>query len=138
MMQRSWWSRVWTIQEAGLAPQAGGRNPSAPVIVQCGSEEMPFELLSSGLHDFAMMHSSMFKKFPLNNIVFLDSIEVRQWARHWIEQGRSLDLMLTMHRVRSCGWFDPRDRIYGLYGIFKESRISLAAPDLSKTKQVLY
>lgn len=134
MICRNWWKRVWTIQEAVLAPQVGeGR-----IIARCGKAEIDFDNLTKGLIAFVGGHNIFATRYPLNAIVWIDNLGARLWPRTWLSGQEKMDVRALMHQIRACRSMDPRDRIYGLYGIFQDLRIQLPDISYSKTKEQIY
>ena len=134
LARRTWWQRVWTIQEATLAP-----NPQIllrETVVRCGKQEVPLDLLTGGIMKLASF-DAITDTTPINHHV---------WTEYLITHGLSRinksdiarNAYLMMHRNRACGVSDPKDRVYGFYGMLVEQGLQLPKPSYLKTVDEIY
>lgn len=124
LLSRDWWERVWVIQEA-----------SAPVnarTVQCGDSAIDWWgfITAAKFLSHAVIRPDLQDCFP--NVKPIDSVSMRR-ASHLeqlqkrVKTGKHLsDLPSTLANYRHYKATDPRDRVYALLGLTKESTQSLA------------
>jgi len=74
LSRRNWWRRVWTIQEAAMAPGPGY------LLVTSGAEEMPLEYIALGLYRCAMT-SSADEKYDFNNLIWTHALSAHYVPR---------------------------------------------------------
>ncbi len=97
------------------------------------------ECLIGALLTMDAWHSLAIESYPWNDMVWTQAL----MAHHMPSLGLSnspdtLDLATDMYRGRACDSFDPKDRIYGLYGIFQRSGLRLPPPSYLKSKSEIY
>lgn len=132
--RRNWWRRVWTIQEAALAPA-----PSwySPLLVSCGAEDIPLECLNVGL--MSALALSVVQKYSYNSMIWMTTLLAHSLPRLSLEYPeKRLEVGILMFRNRACNAADPRDRVYGLYGMLQEFGLKLPQPSYWKTKTDVY
>ncbi|RYP53977.1 hypothetical protein DL768_001127 [Monosporascus sp. mg162] len=139
ILRRNWWRRVWTIQETALAPISRWYSP-CPVLVNCGRFEMPLDTLSFALMDFSLFHDTYGGgAYPLNHTVWVHCLTSHSGKRMYISRPDGMILLdHLMFFSRACHAWDPRDRVYGLYGVIQQFGIKLSKPSSSKTKDEVY
>jgi hypothetical protein len=130
LLHRSWFRRIWTIQELILAKQA---------IVVCGSFQMSWVSFREGIAQAVSIidrdRPGFFKRmFP--GFTLLDALKIPILAFPYRTFGLPLSEVLRLVRVRECS--DPKDRVYALYGIFLQQDLRLPAPDYSKSARQIF
>ncbi|KKP07170.1 hypothetical protein THAR02_00706 [Trichoderma harzianum] len=115
LFKRSWFSRMWTIQEVALPPQQLVR-------VLCGSISLPWLYLAIALD---MLRASDYKWGDWHSAMRLQS-----------SNKRSLLEILLYGTEKKCT--DPKDRIFALFGLFQELDIIVPTPDYSETLGRIY
>jgi hypothetical protein len=121
LMRRPWWTRVWIIQELCLASHA---------MVICGNSSASWEAFTFGLAHCLDDEDSF---VPLQKFATYHSL-----ARTRLNLPNSSsrpDLLVLLSAFR---WFratDPRDKVYSLLGMAKESDI---LPDYKETVESCY
>jgi hypothetical protein len=146
--RRSWWSRIWCVQELSTAREA---------IFRCGNEEIDFKSLwaattfiqivyrrflsgvdglnanASGFHNSLWMLGA-FDLIPTNPIA-LRRITINN-------PGHSLlDLLITCHTWDEPSEFnatDPRDRVYALLGMATDDAARKIVPDYTASCEDAY
>ena len=122
---RSWWDRVWVMQEVVWAAQ--------DVTVMCGSRELSLETLFQS--SFAILEatrsSSEMNGSTLAGLVRASFVpQLRYWrARRMDALSVSLLDLLSLVRVRKSS--DPRDKIFGILNLLP-SEERPCKPDYSK------
>ncbi|EJT68896.1 hypothetical protein GGTG_13560 [Gaeumannomyces tritici R3-111a-1] len=136
MLHRSWWRRVWTIQESVLAPDSSWSS-MCPLLVNCGRFEMPMDCLAIALLDFSSSHKLYQEDtYIYNYTTWAYLVTCHLDRRAFSRSEPSLDLLLF--RCRACHVTEPKDRIYGLYGVLERLGIRLSEVDYNKTKEQVY
>lgn len=123
---------MWTIQESALAPSSG-LFAIKTTNVRYGTKEIPFDMLAGGISTLQFFEAFT-NAYPLNNFVW----SAYQIAHHQPRMQRNSDLdkrpHVMMFRNRACGVAEPKDRVYGVYGMLLEQGLKL--PDVSYAKTV--
>ncbi|KAL8856235.1 MAG: hypothetical protein Q9178_007152 [Gyalolechia marmorata] len=140
LFQRSWFGRLWTVQEVVL--------PSPrKVHVCCGSNVINWVFLLGAIDRLRLA------KYPwakLNDVVRVEKYlskmidsqrypEVRAILASMpgdIVRGPSVSHILTMARKKAST--DPRDKVYALLGVFQELEFDCIMPDYSKSTADVY
>jgi len=130
LLRRSWWRRVWTIQESVFIPTENWYNP-CPMLVNCGTLEMPLDCLSGALMQFSSEHQST---YMFNHTVWMHYLS----AHSRFTLSKNMELHGLMFRSRACQATDPRDKVYGLYGVLQHLGVELSPPDYTKTKDEVF
>lgn len=134
LFKRSWFSRMWTIQEVALPSQQLVR-------VLCGSISLPWlylaialDMLRASDYKWGDWHSAMRLQAHLSGLL----AEKREGsgAASQNSNKRSLLEILLYGTEKKCT--DPKDRIFALFGIFQELDIIVPAPDYSETLGRIY
>ncbi|KAI0098083.1 heterokaryon incompatibility protein-domain-containing protein [Nemania sp. FL0031] len=132
ILERPFWSRVWIIQEAVLAKELN---------LICGTKKLSWELVGEAVHCW----------FRLSDTAYLHNYSYGEWeAMNTISSGRPRLMMYLRNsgpsgsKLRTLVEFcidyqatDPRDKIYGLYGVASDSSV-LITPDYTKTVGEVY
>lgn len=122
-VQRTWWSRVWTVQEAILPPT---------VLVLCGSLEMQWQKIAKSRANW-MRHSSsccLAIKTKIQHSVGTNALGIlARWSRsiHAIESYRMprarnarVDLVEVLNTFSTRNAKDPRDKVYAFLGLLPQ------------------
>jgi hypothetical protein len=101
-------------------------------------DEVPFELLTGGLHDLASF-DALTDPYPINHFIWSYYLLAHDHPRpkHSFRDADS-GVNLIMYRNRTCGVSDPKDRVYGVYGILLEYGFNLRRPNYLKTVDRIY
>ena len=108
---RSWWDRVWVMQEVVWAAQDG--------IVMCGSRELSWEVLirnSYPIRQKAMSSSNMTETTLATLARSFFALELTYFRARRIN-AVSVSLLDLLHEVRVRKSTDPRDRIFGILNL---------------------
>lgn len=134
LFKRSWFSRMWTIQEVALPSQELVR-------VLCGSVSLPWlylaialDMLRASDYKWGDWHSAMRLQAHLSGL--LTEKREGNGAVSRSSNKRSLLEILLYGTEKKCT--DPKDRIFALFGIFQELDIIIPAPDYSETLGRIY
>lgn len=123
VFSRTWFERMWTLQEVVLATEC---------VVQCGSATLCWNTLC-GLDGYFM---SAGKDTRVNGPVQIYR-ELDRRLCNYRGQGYSADqdirISSLLRLAQEKSVTDPKDRIYALYGIFRSFGVNLPPPDYSKT-----
>ncbi|OCK81163.1 HET-domain-containing protein [Lepidopterella palustris CBS 459.81] len=113
LMTRTFFERLWVVQELTLANRLA--------ILQCGKDTVLWELFRRCISYLDQMPDLRSDK--LRELVFLH--------RHWgqSQHGAPLEWLLREHKSKACT--DPRDKVYGLMGIFPPEVAAAIHPDYS-------
>ncbi len=115
---RSWFTRMWTVQELSLGADA---------LIICGDSEMPWPRFQYSMTWLAQIEKTTTPD-TANDSQFLPRIHIYQRLRGIIQptlsphlvterqKDRRVSTMLALTHPLSS--WDPRDKIYGLYGCF--------------------
>lgn len=140
MLDATWSRRLWIVQESVL---------NCDMLMMCGPHEMPWTMLQDigllisesklarvlrigglGSHDF---NSGIISSWHM--------IRRMAWFRERFRAKR-LGMLDLMHLTNQMLCFDPRDRVYALYGVFRAIDASRSGPylkvDYNKTVAQVY
>ncbi|KAG8160863.1 hypothetical protein KVR01_009127 [Diaporthe batatas] len=115
LLARSWWSRIWVVQEVLLAKK---------FVLRCGDAEVPGEIMRGDVARLLLVARVDRVDIPRYSagVILLDHIGT------WKEKHYTLDELLFRYRARKAT--RPHDHIYGLLGIIpNEDRDLIGAPD---------
>ncbi|KAN0106852.1 HET domain containing protein [Hyaloscypha variabilis] len=124
LLDRSWWHRVWTVQESIL-----GRS----LRFYCGHRQICANSLfavakSYFKHRTSCCHDQLGVFRRTHTFPYLEALH----ALYQIRQTRNiykLQNLIASYRSRRCA--DPRDKIYGLLGLASGEEVNLIRPDYS-------
>ncbi|KAH8586894.1 heterokaryon incompatibility protein-domain-containing protein [Bisporella sp. PMI_857] len=137
LLRKSWWRRVWTVQESVLTPSSSWASLT-PVLVNCGNYEIPLECLSGFLLHFC----TAYNMFLHVSYIFNDSPWSTALTLHYphraVTASKKLNIHHLMFQIRICDATDQRDRVYGLYGILQNAGINLPKPSYHKTIKEIF
>jgi hypothetical protein len=107
LLGRPWFRRVWVIQEVAVASK---------VVLYCGSSFLLWDTLVDVCQNTCKSVTSMkLSPFGLGAVLFLGKIR-----RKTIE-GDKFGLLQALLMTRSFHASDPRDKLYAIYGLTKDS-----------------
>ncbi|KAI0131886.1 heterokaryon incompatibility protein-domain-containing protein [Xylariales sp. AK1849] len=111
MMQASWWSRIWTVQEACLPPQA---------TILWGPLRLHWEVVDRAADNMLRGHwpssISLWEIFPGGNTnPFTPAVVSLRSAREWVTD--DVDLIDRIWRFHYRQATDSRDKIYGIMAL---------------------
>ncbi|EXJ62883.1 hypothetical protein A1O7_03325 [Cladophialophora yegresii CBS 114405] len=149
--RRSWFYRIWTIQEAVL-----GR--SDRVIVGCGSAIVPWvHLVQLGLAMEVTAYSwdicARAMRLQTRLLASVLSLEQGAYEQQLFEsanilapsaqsapraEGYRSSLCLIFDEARDKLATNPKDKVFALYGILQELQFEMPQPDYKKTVQRIY
>ncbi|TGJ80515.1 hypothetical protein E0Z10_g8254 [Xylaria hypoxylon] len=136
LFERSWWHRVWTVQESILCPV---------LTFVCGPHQLPaeqafkvamcwFEHMYTCCQDtWNTILNSTAEQPGLGDVcTTLGTIEEMRASAEKYQFGT----ILSKFMARQC--FDPHDKIYGLLGIAREEEAAYIIPDYDKPIAQVY
>ncbi|KAK4450871.1 heterokaryon incompatibility protein-domain-containing protein [Podospora aff. communis PSN243] len=128
-----WWSRIWTVQECILPPNA---------TLLYGPVSMPWHLILTGIRNFCVHRNTCCEGVPGVRDMLNLQVETGTdlWELGLLVQGTiGLSLRELLPRFRHRGATDPRDKVYGLLalvdGLSGEKKIE---PDYTKSVVEVY
>jgi Heterokaryon incompatibility protein (HET) len=138
IMRKDWWTRIWVVQEAVLAPQA---------TIIYGRFKCPWEIFASAARCFRQHRLTCCSEYP-DGFQRPDTEIPRNFsrvvlgiegARHMWRDKQPITLLPLLWRFRSRKSLDPRDKVYSLLSLVKSwgSRPPIH-PDYSLTPEQLY
>lgn len=140
LFERSWFHRMWTIQEVTLST-------ADTIFLSCGEVIVPWiniilatDALMSGKYRWGRWKEAM----SLQRSLTLYLMTKRYTGVKEILDDNPGDLhndplvfnILIQAREKLSG--DPRDKVFALYGIFQELEVSIPAPDYTKALEDIY
>lgn len=130
LLERSWWSRLWTLQEMILARtitiHCGPRSINADRIL--GTEGLVRDNFFLGFDtEAADVDGLMVRRFMHN----LNVLHGCNDLRRWFEQQSSSAFPLILSKGPFYKSFDPRDSIYGFLGLTNADIAGKIVPDYS-------
>lgn len=136
--KRSWFERVWTIQEVGLARKAtiffsGSSSMDWDVLVYAAYRIMKYVEEGEGILDST---GSLWEAADLHQSVtelFSSRIEVSHLRSLAPKDLKSILLSTSQKEATQ-----PKDRIFALFGILKMLNIRMAEPDYNKSLGAIY
>lgn len=143
-LHRPYWRRLWILQELALA------DPSS--ILFCGTIMAPlrslWKLLDLIFRDTAKVHHrfamsmgrsyTYYDKDRHNAFSVLSRLQYLYRAHQALQQGADCDSQQLMNLCRGSSQLDPRDKIYGIFGLLSPKITTLITPDLSATPLEVY
>lgn len=117
VLHRSWWKRLWVVQEVALSRQ--------PTLI-CGSKGEPFHNVKVVIE--ALIRPQQAVEVMEYNSLFIASTFHQFHVRHMIETGGmskisppGVKALRILDATRNTQASDPRDKIYGVLGFFGAS-----------------
>ena len=138
LMERSWFSRIWVVQEVALAKSAE---------VMCGEKSLTWETFSKAIEDADKQElGGMLLSGDDKKDILTTGIIPRGWgcvrniigARNTVLTMQLLTLAETVDIFIPHQATDPRDKIFGLLGIVSDATDSAWEPNYAITAQDLY
>lgn len=136
LFKRSWFRRMWTVQEVALAHQP---------LVFCGSSSIPWDVFVFAVHRLsnhvAQTTGSQRTEGRLNTVMSLHgtlrdllppSDKTPRYHRRW--PSLTEVLVATMGK----GATEPKDRIFAIYGVTRALGIDFPEPDYDKPVEQVY
>jgi hypothetical protein len=142
IFSRSWFHRMWTVQEVALAK--AGR-----IRVLCGNESVHIVSVMLAVDNLKANHYT--EEF-IDAIVLARDTMTMISAKRFPHLNATLDSKASsggvknsvplacqiLWRSRRKGSGDPKDKVFALYSIFHELEILFPAPDYNKSVQDIY
>ncbi|KAF4634263.1 hypothetical protein G7Y89_g3847 [Cudoniella acicularis] len=109
LMEQSYWTRIWIVQEYVLA---------AAITVHCGSETVDGKALELALNHIVHSKPEGHSNFPVHLTEYIERISHRVGSKI-IERRRDSRRTLAelLDTTKSSRCHDPHDRIYGVLGV---------------------
>ena len=124
LLDRPWFSRVWTLQEAIVAQKA---------LVVCGNWEITFGAFSYGISAAGALGLPVWNPPNINTgAVGLPLMVILPLQNAW-SRGQHIRLIDLLQHCRSIDATDPRDHLFAPLGILREPIPVLLRPDYSKS-----
>lgn len=117
-LSRSWFSRVWILQEVGMAQRA---------LLVCGSKSIPWErIIISGLNR------------PRDNPLDYRGLCPPVLSLSLNGQQPIQKMYRLLSDARKCSATDPRDKVYAVYGLLEGSNSAGLSADYTKSTELVY
>ncbi|KAL2131278.1 hypothetical protein VTI74DRAFT_5309 [Chaetomium olivicolor] len=141
LFRRSWFSRMWTIQEMTFPP-------TNRVVVQCGDATIAWyrlivsvDILRTIRYPWGGYEQAMKLQGYLVDMMMIHRFpEAREIATRTRPAKALKDLMLAnvLIRGRNKAATDPKDKVYALYGVLDQLKVDLPLPDYRKPLEDVY
>ena len=143
LFQRSWFSRMWTVQEIVLNIQSilncGG------VTLRWGELILAVDVLNGIGYKFGRWQRILDLQQYLSVALLLetypqarDTLNKNNLQNDTTDIDNAFDVFRTFHYAREKEASDPKDRIYALHGVLEIFGVKLPAPDYRKTLEEIY
>lgn len=128
LLDRPWWTRMWTLQESVLCRQA---------MVYCGMEVVPLESFFDLAYFifFAMNFGAWPGAFVNPSVAVREVWRIADLRDHIIERGY-INLLLALDSSWNRVASDPKDKVNGLLGLIRSE--NQLKPDYSSTTAKIY
>ncbi|KAH7418491.1 heterokaryon incompatibility protein-domain-containing protein [Cadophora sp. MPI-SDFR-AT-0126] len=130
----AWFSRVWTIQEIGLAQQG-------VCTIHCGNDTENYDFANAELLSLTTA-LNVRSAYPLNDLLYHQSTHIfRADLRSRVLTNEPLSRGTIGRLLRYLALYDatnPRDKIYGLYGILAKLGFTMPKPDYTLSVDEVY
>lgn len=136
-----WATRVWTVQELALA--------SRPMVM-CGMSQVPwrlfndfFDIITILLPDYERPEYDLYYHIWLSRekgkylVDVIDRLPISRWGR-FAATRKLLGLIMCVLLSNYNDCFDPRDKVYGMYGVLVDLLDQLPDVDYNKSENKLY
>ncbi|KAH8193808.1 hypothetical protein TruAng_012027 [Truncatella angustata] len=128
LLDRPWWTRMWTLQESILCRE---------VMVYCGMAVVPLEFFFDlAYFIFFAMNFSAWPGAPVNPQVAVREVWRIADLRDHIRERGYINLLLALDSSWNRMASDPRDKVNGLLGLIRP--VSQLKPDISSTTAEIY
>jgi hypothetical protein len=132
-----WWSRFWCVQEALLPERA---------IVIYGHWRIPWKTVQIAIQNHIRhlttccseaekLMGAPYYFEPDRLLIKADTIPGSSTV-YDVDQIHNLEMLLREYRYKDCK--DPRDKVYGILGVVKESTLGHLRPDYSLDTRIVY
>ncbi|KAF8866268.1 hypothetical protein BDZ45DRAFT_640400 [Acephala macrosclerotiorum] len=136
LLRRSWFERMWTLQEATLAKPDRVR-------VQSGSMSIPWMSMAALAYVLEKYHyrwntwgESLLLQARLTAFVTFNRYQA--WERLAECEVRKNAVHTILFHVKDKKATDPKDKVFALYGLFKELSVEIPEPDYQKSIETIY
>jgi len=113
IMEQSWWSRTWVLQETIVATQA---------VVYYGNLSAPWGMFAGAAAAYSgkKLANSIESAYPYIRSLsrFSSTVgEIESVRSAWLDKARLVTLLTLLRRFRTRHATDPRDKVYALLGV---------------------
>lgn len=145
LMSRSWFSRTWVVQEVAHTPTSQVSHGA----VLCGASRSSWSALVMISKILASRWNHIILRLPgqqRDKLNFdVPDPEVHFGKAYFLQRlrearstGDKVDLLPLMISYRNTNSSDPRDKIYGLWGLADDARILISQPDYATPVRQIY
>jgi len=132
LVERSWWTRIWSLQEVAVSKQ----DP----IITCGNKSAPWGAFATITKQAAEAEASLpFGLWQGATIQKLrntcDFVLIREQMQ---ENALTMSLGALLRRTVDLNSTDPRDKIYALLGLAHAGHLDPLLPDYSKSPKHIF
>ena len=127
LFRRSWFRRLWVLQEVWLARTA---------VVICEHVETTWEIIKGSAHTITMYIVSPNRE-PVGKLPFLRDVETRYVGNISMIRVERTNVLALIQETCTSNATDPRDRLYALKGLLQDDAIDIDV-DYSKTTVDVY
>ncbi|EPE30305.1 hypothetical protein GLAREA_13028 [Glarea lozoyensis ATCC 20868] len=127
LLSRTWWSRVWTLQEVVLNPD---------VTIMCGYSEVPWNTFMAFVEGI-QRSKPILQVSPDESTGYQQSLQ-RSFSRQQFARSSSQKMSDLLLQHRGLKASDPRDNVYALLGLASDMSKSKFLPDYSKSISEVY
>ena len=137
--ERSWFYRMWTIQEVTLAAPEN-------VLVKCGAHALPWSALitaadfllttlypGESLHEAMRLQLLLRKHLLRKDPLWAGMLEIEAQVGLWVPK-----MINVLAQTRDKGSKDPKDKVFALFGVSKELGLALPSPDYANSVEQIY
>ncbi|KAL2062663.1 hypothetical protein VTL71DRAFT_5735 [Oculimacula yallundae] len=134
LSHRSWFSRVWTVQEVALAK-------IGCCSIVCGKDTADFDHLNGNLW-IAAAELNIRQEYPLNDMLYHQSTNIFRFqlrsAVLFKDKPRNRTFAALMRYLTVFGATDPKDKVFSLYGILEQLGFKMPKPNYEDTLDEIY
>ncbi|CZS89506.1 uncharacterized protein RCO7_02551 [Rhynchosporium graminicola] len=133
LSHRSWFSRVWTVQEVALAKQGC-------CSIVCGKDIADFDHLNGNLW-IAASELNIREEYPLNDMLYHQSKNLFRFELRsavLFNKPRNRPVAELMRKLAVFGATDPKDKVFGLYGILEKLGFEMPKPRYESSLDEIY
>lgn len=125
ILQRTWFTRLWVVQEIGLAEKA---------VIKIGPHELEWRTFKAG---FFWVWKQVTQFTPITDLI--DGKDLKKIALVTGEtRDMSIDLLTLLDATKYSACLDPRDRIYAILSLLPMRERMDIKPDYSKDVEYIY
>ena len=125
LLQREWFSRMWTVQELALSQHC---------IMVCGRDAIDWEAMMGVVMHLTKIPTCCLIEMPATGHLLAEALIL--YEEYQLPE-RQLMLQF-LYACRSKNSTDPRDKVYGLFGLLQAVKIKVPEPDYNKTVEEVY